>query len=125
MRAVPRLEIRKVWRVGPRRYLREWSAYYAIAKDLVATKYPRWLDDADLEQECGSSGETLGDMHAAADQMPDWRLRRNKRHHLFYRWFPGSEYEESHDDFDMERWRAFVSRVAKHLRASDHRRAQS
>ena len=100
-RTVPELAIAWTDGVYPRRYVSKASAYYAIAKRLVAEKYPVGLNSE------------------YAVDMPDWSAekidaRAVKARRLYW------NRTESH--FDDKRWRAFVTRVARYLAFVDARR---
>lgn len=121
-RPVPTVTTQKVWHVNGRRFLREWAAYYAIAKDLLAKKYPRWLDDDNLEDELPEGG-TLGNARASDDGIRDWRARRDRRQALF--WVTYRYYEDAPSDagFDENKWKRYVTKVARRFMAGDRRKA--
>lgn len=126
-REVPTSKQVTVWRVERRWYIRKSAAYYAIAKKLVAKKYPRWLDDHDLESVAGVPGsdpvDLVGDVHAEVDGIADWRARRERRQELFWRRVQSSSWDEdAYEGFDPEKWQRFVRRVARFLMFVDHRR---
>lgn len=109
--------------------MRESAAYYEIAKRLVLARYPRWLEDDDLDRRlviAGAEGdETQGDFHASAEEPPiaDWRARRDRRFELFHTHVRGGYDEPSGEYFDPEKWQRFVRRLARFLMFVDRRRA--
>lgn len=121
-RPIPTVTTQKVWHVNGRRFLREWAAYYAIAKDLLAKKYPRWLDDDNLEDELAEGG-TLGNARASDEGIRDWRDRRDRRHRLF--WTTYRYYDDAPTDagFDQAKWKRYVTRVARRFMAADRRKS--
>lgn len=122
-RAVPTCTTQKVWHVNGRRFLREWSAYYEIAKDLLAKKYPRWLDDDNLEDELPEGG-TIGNARASDEGIRDWRARRDRRQRLF--WVTYRYYEDAPSDagFDDNKWKRYVTKVARRFMAADRRKTR-
>lgn len=125
MRETPAPRQATIWRASGRWFRRRQAAYYAIAKELVIAKYPRWLDDSDLENSDGDC--SVGDSHAASEQPPvtNWRERRRRKLALFWRRHQDDEFSLSYEHFDQERWRRFVGRVAKFLMFVDRRRAEA
>lgn len=122
MRERPTVETQRVWRANGRRFLTAWAAYYELAKSLLAKKYPRWLDDDNLEDELPEGG-TLGSARASDDGIADWRARRDRRQRLFWVTYRYHEDAPSDAGFDEFRWRRYVTRVARRFMAADRRRA--
>ena len=130
-REVPTGKPITAWRGAGRWFQRRADAYYAIAKQLVVARYPRWLQDADLEEIEPSVEDVAtikrGDLMAQCEPvpMPDWRARRDKAERLFFRDYGNGWTDEgvhgSH--FDPEKWQRFVRRVARYLAFVDKRRA--
>lgn len=123
MRERPTVTTQQVWRANGRRFLTAWSAYYEVAKSLLAKKYPRWLDDDNLDDELAEGG-TLGNARASDDGIRDWRARRERRQRLF--WVTYRYHDDAPTDagFDEDKWRRYVTRVAKRFMAADRRRAR-
>lgn len=123
MRERPTVTVQQVWRADGRRFLTEWAAYYAIAKGLLAKKYPRWLDDKDLDHELPEGG-TLGNARSSDEGIADWQARRDRRQRLF--WTTYRYYDDAPTDagFDDNKWRRYVTRVARRFMAADRRRSR-
>lgn len=124
MRETPAPRQTTIWLASGRWFRRRPAAYYAIAKDLVLARYPRWLDENDLEGEDGAG--TVGDSYAAIEQPPmtNWRERRRRKLALFWHRHQDDEFSPSYEHFDQERWRRFVARVARFLMFVDRRRSE-
>lgn len=119
MREVPLEKAATVYRGNGKWYQRRNAAYYAIAKSLVADRFPRWLDDSQLDLErVQDDGEKLGDALAALESPPirDWRSRRDRMLDLLY------DYNGVH--FDPRKWQRLCRRLAKFLAFVDRRRKE-
>lgn len=136
-REVPVSKPATLWRAGGRWFQRRDKAYYAVAKKLVLAKYPRWLDDQDVEDltddvcqvckdngdascaTCEGSGVTRtphGDQLARVDGIADWRARRDRRVMLFW--------DDRGQHFDTERWQTVIRRLARFMMYVDDRRGE-
>ena len=102
--------------------LTEWAAYYDAAKRLVVDKYPSFHDVIDSESALNPHlREDLGTDSVAESS----RVAARRRELFFCRgcWIDDG-YHCDGNHFDAERWKAFVSRVARFLRFVDRRRAE-
>jgi hypothetical protein len=107
MREIPATKEVTVYRGNGRWYQRREAAYYAIAKSMVGARFPRWLDDPQLE-------DAHRDEIAAAEGIRDWRARRDRMLVLLY------DSQECH--FHPDKWRRLCRRLAKFLAFVDRRR---
>lgn len=119
MREIPLEKEATLYRGNGKWFQHRRNAYYAIAKSLVAARFPRWLDDlhTDLE-ETDAAGDRVGDVLAAAEHPPmrDWRARRERMFELLY------DYNGTH--FDPQRWQRLCRRLAKFLAFVDRRKKE-
>lgn len=126
----PTTQLRTVWRANGRWFLREVDAYYSIAKVMLVTRYPRWLDDFDLDDRAASTADgelavmCVGDFHAREYRIDDWRARRRRRAALLHTVVPPSYEEPGGTFFDERKWQTVVRRLAKFLMFVDRRRAE-
>lgn len=97
-------------------YRRRSDAYYAIAKHLVMSKYPAWLQQTGLDED--------GGMFAGDDavERARWLSRRSKSERLFMTEDRGDYGEPSGLYFDPRKWQWFVRRVARFLAFVDSRK---
>lgn len=124
-REIPTSKQSTLWRPDGRWFQNRGAAYYAIAKGIVLKRYPRWLEDPELDIRPADCTETNGDMQAAVDGIADWRSRRDRRVSLFHRSSDGwSQPEDSYDGFDTDRWQSFLRRLARFIAFVDRRRAE-
>ena len=122
-REVPTSKTTTLYKGAGKWYQRREAAYYAIARAMVCKRYPRWLDDPDLENRIDVDGDTLGDIQASAEGVANWRARRDRRVALFWTRRPFS-YDDgpSGEYFDVDKFQRFVRRLAKFLAFVDSRR---
>lgn len=120
MRERPTVQVQKVWRVNGKPFLTAWAAYYELAKSLLAKKYPRWLDDDNLDYELPEGG-TLGNAMASDAGIPDWQARRDRRQRLFWVTYRYHDDAPAEAGFDEMKWRRYVTRVARRFLAADRR----
>lgn len=115
-----------IWLADGRWFQNRGAAYYAIAKRLVINKYPRWLQDHDLDeaQAMDITPGTIGDLHASYEGIADWRRRREKMRTLFVTQVPSTYEDAGGEYFDTDRWKRVVTRVARFLMFVDRRRAE-
>jgi hypothetical protein len=121
MRERPTVSTQQVWRINGRRFLTAWAAYYDLAKSLLSEKYPRWLDDYNLEDDLPEGG-TLGAAMASDAGIPDWRARRSRRQRLFWVTYRYHDDAPTEAGFDESKWRRYVTRVARRFMTADRRR---
>lgn len=115
-RDIPISKQATLWRANGRWFQRRDAAYYAIAKDLLLRRYPRWLDDENIEERADVDGfECVGDVHAKADGIVDWRARRDRRVMLLW--------DNRGQHFDVFRWQRIIRRLARFLMFVDDCRA--
>lgn len=95
-----------LWRGHRRWYQSRYAAFYSIAKALVLTRYPVWLDDTQYDDE-------QREAFAVEHGVENWRARRDRAVELFW--------DESGCHFRQDRWQRFVRRVARFLSFADRK----
>jgi hypothetical protein len=106
-REVPASKTATLWRGNGRWFQRRDKAYYAVAKALVLSRYPMWLDDPAMS-------DADKDERAKQAGIADRSARLDRAVELFY------DYNGAH--FRVDQWQRYVKRVARFLMFVDDRR---